>query len=103
MVIHNQPNDPLAGNEFGYFHFALMDILVTIRPLNAGAIGAAFNLFGPPSPDIVDGMEYFIRGLVYSKRSCVTFSLHCLVSFRIISAAAIATSSRICRALRQVS
>jgi hypothetical protein len=44
-----------------------MDVLVTIRKLIAEFAGATFNFFRPPSANIIDGGEGFLRRLVYRK------------------------------------
>jgi hypothetical protein len=41
VVIHNPPDYLLAGDEFGYFHLATMDVLVVIRELRPKFVGSA--------------------------------------------------------------
>jgi hypothetical protein len=52
-----------------------MHVLVTIRPLGAKLIGAALNITRPPSSNIIHGIEYFFRRLLYEERRGETFHL----------------------------
>jgi len=45
VVVHNPSDDLLAGDEFGYFHLATMDVLVVIGKLSAESISVAPDFF----------------------------------------------------------
>ena len=53
-----------------------MDVFITIGKLIPEFVGAAFNLSGPPSTNVVDGSEGFLRSLVYRKGSGEILILH---------------------------
>jgi hypothetical protein len=44
-----------------------VDIFVVIRELVPEFVGGAFNFLRPPSTNILDGLEGFLRSLVYRK------------------------------------
>ena len=44
-VVQNVPSDSLAGNEFCYFYFAKMEILVAVRILGTQLVGTALDIF----------------------------------------------------------
>jgi hypothetical protein len=45
IVVQNKPDDLFAGDEFGYFHLATMDVFLVIRELSPEFVGSAFNFF----------------------------------------------------------
>src|ERR1700730_2341075 len=65
------PNDFFARNDFGNFHFAVVNVWDTVRELSVEFVGVALDFSRPPSADVVDGGEGFFRGLVNRKRSAV--------------------------------
>src|SRR3981081_1250577 len=61
VAVQNKPNDFFAGNEFRYLLFGKMDVFVAIRKLVTEFVGATFNFSRPPSTNIIDGSEGFLR------------------------------------------
>jgi len=45
IVVQRKPDDFLPGDEFGYLHFATMDVFVVILKLSTELVGAAFDFF----------------------------------------------------------
>jgi hypothetical protein len=45
IVVQNEPDDSFAGDEFGYFHPATVDVFVVICELSPKFVGGAFNFF----------------------------------------------------------
>ena len=45
IVVQSTPPDFFAGDEFGYFDLATMDVFVMRRKLTAEFVGATFNFF----------------------------------------------------------
>ena len=67
MGVHHAPDDLLAGDEFRDLLFGIVDVLVTVRELRPELVGAAFDVSGPPSANIVDGIEGFLRSPVHGE------------------------------------
>src|ERR1017187_3561182 len=70
VVVHNKPDDFLVGHHFCHSHCATVHVFVTIGPLIAEVCRAAFDVFPPPSTNIVDGGEGLFGRLVYRNGSC---------------------------------
>ena len=66
-ALQNKPNNFFLRNEFCYFQFATMEVFVAIRELAAEFVGTTFDISSPPSTNIIDGIEGFLRSLVYRK------------------------------------
>lgn len=45
IVFQNTPDDFLARDALNQLHLATMDVLLAVRELIAGFVGAAFNVF----------------------------------------------------------
>ena len=45
IVVQNEPDDFFAGDEFGYFHLATIDVFEVIREHSPEFVGSAFNFF----------------------------------------------------------
>ncbi|MNL49849.1 hypothetical protein D3C87_1728130 [compost metagenome] len=69
-VVHNVPNNPPPRNKLSNFEGAAVNVLVVMLKF-AKFVGSAFNIFRPPSADVIDGGENFVGALVYIKGSCV--------------------------------
>jgi hypothetical protein len=52
--VQDEPDDFLARNEFRYFLFGIMDVLVAIGEDVTKFVGAAFNFPRPPSTNMID-------------------------------------------------
>jgi hypothetical protein len=65
VVIENVPDNFLIGHHLRHFHRAAMHVFVTIRPLIAEVCSAAFDVFRPPTPRVVDRVKDFLG------RSCL--------------------------------
>src|SRR5580692_3580663 len=70
------PNDFLAGNEFRDLLCGAVYILITVRKLGAGFVGVALDCSRPPSTNIVDGSEGFMRSLFYRNGSGKILCFH---------------------------
>src|ERR1019366_9880376 len=80
MAVGNMPGDLLAGNEFHDLLRGAVRIFVTIRELSSQLVGGALDLSRPPSTNVVDGGEGFVRRLVHRNGCGETALLHGLFS-----------------------
>src|SRR5262245_40961737 len=67
LTIQHMPDDCLARDELGNLHFAPVYVPDRVRELAVELISVAFNFSRPPSTNILDGLEDFLRSLVYRK------------------------------------
>ena len=60
----NVPNDSLVREELADLLLGVVDVLVAIGELGAERVGVPFDVARPPSADVVDSREDFLRGLL---------------------------------------
>ncbi len=70
------PDNPLAGDEFGYLLFGTVRVWNKVSELGAEFVSVAFDFTGPPATNIVDGVEGLFWRLAYRKRSYVILTAH---------------------------
>src|SRR5258706_273256 len=80
LGILRMPDNFLILHEFGNLVCAAMHVPVAISELIAKFVRATFNsrLAGPPGACVIDGSEYFCRGLVYENGCGVILFVHCI-------------------------
>ena len=64
VAVRNQPNDFFIGNNFDQLVLAVMKVFVSITEFIIKFMCRAFNLSGPSSTNIIDGIEYFPGSLI---------------------------------------
>src|SRR5580658_7714609 len=65
IVVHNEPNHPLCRDQLNDLHFAAVNIFMVIGEFAVEPVGASFDIFGPPSTDIVDSIKSLLWRLIY--------------------------------------
>jgi hypothetical protein len=76
VVVQDMPDHSFAGNKLNDLQSAEVDVLVMIGPFAAQLVRAAFYVLGPPSADIVDGIESLLWCLIYQNGSGEIFIFH---------------------------
>src|SRR5262245_64932985 len=54
-----------------------MHIFVAVRELGSEFVGISLDFSRPPSPDVIDGVKDFLRGLLYQQSDAVVLIGHC--------------------------
>jgi hypothetical protein len=65
MVVYDKPRHPLLRDERRHSDLALVDVLVAVSELIIECVRIAFDIFGPPPPNVGDCNEDLFWGLVY--------------------------------------
>ena len=93
------PDDFLGEDEFCDLYFAKMHVLVAVSKLGTELVGAAFDIFRPPTANIIDRFEGLFRNLVHRNGGGEIFIAH--GSPAILSVARLATLVKTCGATLQ--
>jgi len=67
VVLQDEPHDLFVRDALDDPELGIVDILDSIRELVADTGMITFDVFAPPSTNVVDGLENFLRGLVDDK------------------------------------
>src|ERR1022692_4308842 len=61
VAVENVPHDLFTGDQFGDLLLGVMDVLIPVRELLAESVGTPLDVSGPPSTNVIDGGEDFVR------------------------------------------
>src|SRR5207244_5311800 len=67
VVLQDEPHDLFVWDALDDLELGIVDVLDAIRELVADTVMTTFDVFAPPSTNVVDGLENFLRGLVDDK------------------------------------
>jgi len=67
VVLQDEPHDLFVRDALDDLELGIVDVLDAIRELVADTGMTTFDVFAPPSTNVVDGIENFLRGLVDDK------------------------------------
>src|SRR5262249_5637525 len=74
--IQDMPYDLLARHQLRDLLRAAVKVLITVGELGPALVGMTVDVPRPPSTNVVDGVEHFVRRLVHGERRGVVLGGH---------------------------